>query len=908
LINDLSDPSQFLIGANPDFRRRPLSRTSPRPSLASVNAFLLHPATLRPVSERRTSTHSAIKATASGHVEAPDDANRSSVLSVLPSSLSATEISQVPPFPETAVPPSTPTSSGFSTSSSPPSSPDLLDGIVLAGGSRKWRECDLLSVEHRSSDDILIGICADRHTSTESLSTVPTSGSSQTFPETPPVFSPMFSPDVSHPWGRALSFLDSSTRQHVLASKTLQGHNRVSQKLGRSASIKSSIGTKARKISWRCKQKRSSTGNRTPALPSSLSTVTNSDVPTTTKSDLFSNDLSAHPQSTSSGDSPDTVYSQRPAPHDSESPRKTLLALSPPPPSQPPSPAETSDSTSPTLFSLPPPPPPPQLQAPPPPVSQTPAVSPIPSPCGLPPSPTPQAHPSEDESHARNILSRRSLTPPPLTIPSVAPQGNTPPTSPDRVPVNLQLNAYNTDRPPRPLGPRGPYRNASFIPGSRGRFFSESSVKPFTRKTVVGAQDLLSGRSSACCGSNSEPRFQTSPAKFKTLTLEAAMWTFSPEELHSLMSQAIKGSGKASSIRLLSQQAAFVEIPEELGRLNALLDELTVQYRLHVRKRNVLLRATYEFAESPEPSTIAFRSKLEELHETALSLDRIAEEMYHARDQAAQLSRMLAVHSGSALAVALRNLQSSYLKRTLDLQSLKDHVSALEAECDEAWSQAQQVARDLDDLNGALQTGSSSSSATRPASCSSSRIVVSRQSSLRLSRAGLRLNHSQRTSMASSSPIGSTRWSRVTAVSSPSSSSGLISPVPGMTRRRLASQNRIITSGLSSHNSGKCRFSLLHVYMFGLLTRTSSSSSSSDLSSSPGRRALVQAQSDLYRYLGIDDPELIPRPARRSFIVTSPSAMSPVARDSRDKSLKRRSDITDHRTTRGSGLSDQLQV
>lgn len=281
------------------------------------------------------------------------------------------------------------------------------------------------------------------------------------------------------------------------------------------------------------------------------------------------------------------------------------------------------------------------------------------------------------------------------------------------------------------------------------------------------------------------------------------MWTFPPEELHSLMSQAIKGSGKASSIRLLSQQAALVEIPEELGRLNALLDELTVQYRLHVRKRNVLLRATYEFAESPEPNTIAFRSKLQEIHETALSLDRIAEEMYHARDQAAQLSRMLAVHSGSALAVALRNLQSSYLKRTVDVQSLKDHVSALEAECDEAWSQAQQVARDLDDLNGALQTGSSS--ATRPTSCSSSRIVVSRQSSLRVSRAGLRLNHSQRTSMASSQ-IGSTRWSRVTAASSPSSSSGLISPVPGMTRRRLASQNRIITSGLSSHNSGKYSF------------------------------------------------------------------------------------------------------
>lgn len=68
----------------------------------------------------------------------------------------------------------------------------------------------------------------------------------------------------------------------------------------------------------------------------------------------------------------------------------------------------------------------------------------------------------------------------------------------------------------------------------------------------------------------------------------------------------------------------------------------------------------------------------------------------------------------------------------------------------------------------------------------------------------------------------------------------------------------------------------------------------------------MQAQADLCKYLGIDDPELMPRSARRSFIVTSPT-VSPVARDSRDKALKRRSDITDHRM-RGSGLSNQLQA
>ena len=88
--------------------------------------------------------------------------------------------------------------------------------------------------------------------------------------------------------------------------------------------------------------------------------------------------------------------------------------------------------------------------------------------------------------------------------------------------------------------------------------------------------------------------------------------------------------------------------------------------------------------------------------------------------------------------------------------------------------------------------------------------------------------------------------------------------------------------------------------------------SSSELSSSSGKRALAQAQADLYKYLGIDDrddPESMPRPARRSFIMASPSTtISPVARDDKAKALRRMSDITDHRMTRGSGLCDRFQA
>lgn len=75
----------------------------------------------------------------------PGDADS---LSTLPSSLPATcpqDISQLPSFPETAANPSAEMSSGFPTSSSPPSSPDFLDSIILAEESgRSRREYSLI--------------------------------------------------------------------------------------------------------------------------------------------------------------------------------------------------------------------------------------------------------------------------------------------------------------------------------------------------------------------------------------------------------------------------------------------------------------------------------------------------------------------------------------------------------------------------------------------------------------------------------------------------------------------------------------------------------------------------------------------------------------------------------------------
>lgn len=617
----------------------------------------------------------------------------------------------------------------------------------------------------------------ERHTFA-SMSMIPASGAGQTFPETPHAFSPMFSPGIDQSQGNVLSLPDSSTWR----TTSLHGRsNRLSRRfvVGRSASTKAFVGMKAHNRLSASKLKRSSTGIVTPAI---LSPLPMGNAATTTKLDQvrFGNGTSTRPRSVASDDSSDHAYSRRPTfSRQSDSQKETVIPPAPLAPSQILSTQETAESlpspVSPSLVSLPPPPPPPQLGPPPPPVSQVSSVSPSPrTPARLPRADAP----SIDDFQPGVSLLRRTLTAPPPAVPSVAPPDNPlagPPSLSGHAAATLPPNPCNADRPPRPLGPRRPYIKASSSPESRDRLFPSPSMK-----------------SSKSSGSCSVPKFRTSPPKFKGLTMEAAKWTFSSEELQAIVSQAIKQSGQASSIRLLSQQAAFIDIPEELERLNALLHELRVQYRLQVRKRDVLLGASCAYAESPEFSSIVLRSKLEELHETSMNLDRIAEELFHARDQVAQLSRMLAVHSGSALAMALRKLHSSFLRQKGEVETLRDHVIALEAERDEAWTQAQLVARDLDDLNDALQTQNSSPALSRSTSRRSSRAIASRKSILR---AGLRLSQASPLPLCASSSI-------------PDS----IPPVPPIPRRP-SSLGRITTSGPPSLDSGKHIFSLSHTLL-----------------------------------------------------------------------------------------------
>jgi hypothetical protein len=697
-----------------------------------VNTLLLHPATLLPVGERkRLSSHNGSESVGNTEPVSPDDAD---TLFSLPSTLATSrtqDIHQLPSFPENAGDQSAFMSPG---SPSPPPSPDLLDNIVLVDGNdMRLPNHEPISAERRLLRELLLsGSAGQRRFSHESITSPVVSGGKQTFPETPTAFSPR-STDSLRVF--VVPKPDFPKLRHSAVAKSPRVWNgRLSQRFvaGRSASIKVSMGIKARMKSTRGKRKTMSANNPkvndTPGQCSSRFPETSSDVATTSKSD------------------------------------EVQLGDDVPIPSRP--------------------------------------IASVDSPNPLDPrSPTSARH-----KHSEPQMVRIPVPPTPLVLPSLTPPDNlriTPPALPARKP-SLLSHGHNPNRPARPLGPRAPYRSTSDgCPGSRDGPTLWSSTESLSRLKLMGAQNFMPKHFST--SPSSGPRFQTSPPRFKGLTLEAAKWTLSPEELQAIVSSAVMQSGKVSSIRLLSEQAAFVEVPKELERLTALQNELKVQYRLQVRKRDALLKVACAYSETPEFNSPVVRSKLQELNETMVNLDKLAEELYHARDQAAQLSRMLAVHSGSALTMALRKVHSSFLKRTTEAQNLKEHISFLEAERDEAWAQAQLVARDLDDLNDTLKTHDPSNPTPLSATRRSSRVTVSRKSSNRLSKAGLRLSRGQRASMASQ--IGSAgRLGYASPVASPASPSMPIPPVPRIPPYRFATMNRTASTPLSGRSHSEHDF------------------------------------------------------------------------------------------------------
>src|SRR5271154_3028378 len=93
---------------------------------------------------------------------------------------------------------------------------------------------------------------------------------------------------------------------------------------------------------------------------------------------------------------------------------------------------------------------------------------------------------------------------------------------------------------------------------------------------------------------------------------------------------------------------------------------------------------------------------ISDLVDVSSTLDSVTEDLHSTQVQLHQLQSMRDVHSASALAMALRKMNSSFLKQVTEIQTLRQKAEALEAERDEAWKHAEAVALDFDQLNDRL--------------------------------------------------------------------------------------------------------------------------------------------------------------------------------------------------------------
>jgi hypothetical protein len=159
--------------------------------------------------------------------------------------------------------------------------------------------------------------------------------------------------------------------------------------------------------------------------------------------------------------------------------------------------------------------------------------------------------------------------------------------------------------------------------------------------------------------------------KWHGYSLEAAKWTFSSDQLQGIVSRAIKQSADTSFIRVLGPETMDSDIPNELHHLEMQRTNIKTQYEMLTRKRansfdklTSLLDGT-EHADSDYALCVA-----ENLKGICMDLDRLAEDLHSADEQIAQLKLVQDVHSASALAMALRKLNASFLKQIVEVEGL----------------------------------------------------------------------------------------------------------------------------------------------------------------------------------------------------------------------------------------------
>ncbi|KAH6912157.1 hypothetical protein BKA70DRAFT_827471 [Coprinopsis sp. MPI-PUGE-AT-0042] len=203
-------------------------------------------------------------------------------------------------------------------------------------------------------------------------------------------------------------------------------------------------------------------------------------------------------------------------------------------------------------------------------------------------------------------------------------------------------------------------------------------------------------------------KFESSQVQWKGLPLEAAVWTFDSKELQAIVSRAIRSSARESYIRLLAIDILDNVLPEEVERLESHKAMTQAKYRFLVHRRTMQLQALLSSTLAPrgpkdtEDSILTATKLVVQISETTAECDKLMEELLKVTDQLGQIKRLLDHHWASALAIALRKLNGSYARRTVELSTARERVTQLEAELQDAWAEAEKLAREMDDLDAAL--------------------------------------------------------------------------------------------------------------------------------------------------------------------------------------------------------------
>lgn len=169
------------------------------------------------------------------------------------------------------------------------------------------------------------------------------------------------------------------------------------------------------------------------------------------------------------------------------------------------------------------------------------------------------------------------------------------------------------------------------------------------------------------------------------------------------MSRAVRVSAKESFIRLLSLQALDDDIVQEDIRLSEDRIAAQAKWRFEVNRRTMLINATTAtlacISDGDQDHGLSkLNDVIYQLAGAINSCDSQMSAIFYMMDQQMQMSSLQHKHWTSALSIALRKLNKTCERQADQLKTASSTIQTLEDELEEAWKEAEAVAKELDDL------------------------------------------------------------------------------------------------------------------------------------------------------------------------------------------------------------------